>query len=81
MKKAACVGNVRLTFVKCILQFSAVPSPLTKEKKKKKSKEAVQDVGYIQKNQQFLVEPSSAPAKLDTSQWPLLLKVNIYHSH
>lgn len=37
---------------------------------KKKSK----DVGSIQKDQSFSLEPSEKVVKLDTSQWPLLLK-------
>ena len=40
-----------------------------KEKKKKKS------VADAQHEGNFKLEPSSAPAKLDSSQWPLLLKV------
>lgn len=70
-----CV-NFRLMFVHLFFKQLAMQSVPVKEKKKKKSKESVQDVGLIQKNQQFLLEPSTAPAKLDTSQWPLLLKVS-----
>jgi len=48
---------------------------ITKEKKKKKSKDKDRDVGQIQADSNFLVEPSDkAPPKLDTSEWPLLLK-------
>jgi len=51
-------------------------APLTpKEKKKKKSKDKEKDLGQIQADSSFLVEPSEQPApKLDTSEWPLLLK-------
>jgi len=49
-------------------------SPLKKEKKKKKSKD-IENLGEIQTNSSFTVEPSTkAPPALDTSQWPLLLK-------
>jgi len=48
-------------------------SPM-KEKKKKKSKDS-QSVGEIQESHNFTVEPSAKPVpKLDTSEWPLLLK-------
>lgn len=42
------------------------------EKKKKKEKKSL---GEIQAGQEFLMEPSDKKEKLDTSQWPLLLKV------
>jgi len=49
-------------------------SSLKKEKKKKKSKD-IENLGEIQTNSSFTVEPSTkAPPALDTSQWPLLLK-------
>ncbi|CAH1781164.1 unnamed protein product [Owenia fusiformis] len=41
-----------------------------KEKKKKKSK----DVGDIQHSESFTIQPSSKQEKLDTADWPLLLK-------
>lgn len=41
------------------------------EKKKKKDKKTL---GDIQAGQEFQVEPSDKKEKLDTSQWPLLLK-------
>lgn len=58
----------------CLLLLGMQSSPI-KEKKKKKVKDEAKSLGLIQKTQDFLLEPSSAPAKLDTSQWPLLLKV------
>jgi len=46
---------------------------MSKKEKKKSKKE--KDVGQIQQDSSFVVEPSDKPApKLDTSQWPLLLK-------
>lgn len=44
-----------------------------KEKKKKKSKD--KNLGEIQKSQDFQLESSTKLVKLDTSKWPLLLKV------
>jgi len=59
-------------------------APVIKDKKKKKSKD--KDLGQIQADHSFTVEPSEKPApKLDTSQWPLLLKnfdrLNIRSNH
>lgn len=51
-----------------------VVGELLKEKKKKKVKS--DKIAQIQKESSFAVEPSEKTAKLDTSQWPLLLKVN-----
>lgn len=51
-----------------------------KEKKKKKIK-TEKSLGEIQKSEDFQLESSSTIAKLDTSKWPLLLKVtfqNLY---
>nr|CAH7763169.1 unnamed protein product [Callosobruchus chinensis] len=45
---------------------------LHKEKKKKKIKP--EKIAEIQQKSSFAVEPSEKSAKLDTSQWPLLLK-------
>lgn len=45
-----------------------------KQKKKKKIKQ--EKIGEIQKEGNFAVQPSDKIAKLDTSQWPLLLKVS-----
>merc|ERR1711997_1066541 len=48
-------------------------SSVTKSKKKKKKDK--ENVGQAQVEGEFRVEPSEAPAKkLDTSDWPLLLK-------
>ncbi|XP_055372868.1 H/ACA ribonucleoprotein complex subunit 4 isoform X1 [Condylostylus longicornis] len=48
---------------------------IKKEKKKKKIKEEpLDDLGEIQKSGDFQIKPSEAISKLDTSQWPLLLK-------
>lgn len=46
-----------------------------KEKKKKKSK-SEKPLGEIQKSETFQIESSTKQAKLDTSKWPLLLKVS-----
>lgn len=61
-------------------------SPILKEKKKKKIKEEpIDDLGAIQKSGDFQIKPSDAISKLDTSQWPLLLKnfdrLNIRTNH
>ncbi|EDW60628.1 H/ACA ribonucleoprotein complex subunit 4 [Drosophila virilis] len=57
-------------------------------KKKKKIKEEPldgEDIGTLQKQNQFQIKPSSKIAELDTSQWPLLLKnfdkLNIRSNH
>jgi len=55
-----------------------------KEKKKKSKKE--KEIGDMQQEQSFTVEPSEKPPpKLDTSQWPLLLKnfdkLNVRSNH
>ncbi|XP_036334173.1 H/ACA ribonucleoprotein complex subunit 4 [Rhagoletis pomonella] len=50
---------------------------IKKEKKKKKIKEEpidLDDIGVLQKTGDFSVKPSEKTAKLDASQWPLLLK-------
>lgn len=51
---------------------------IKKEKKKKKIKQEpgaeIENLGEIQKSGNFQIQPSAAIAKLDTSQWPLLLK-------
>jgi H/ACA ribonucleoprotein complex subunit 4 len=43
-------------------------------KKSKKDKHGTTDIGEIQHSESFLIEPSEKVKKLDTSQWPLLLK-------
>ncbi|ELU11298.1 hypothetical protein CAPTEDRAFT_226101 [Capitella teleta] len=52
-----------------------------KDKKKKKS----MDVGDIQRSESFMIQPSEKVQKLETSQWPLLLKnfdkLNVRSSH
>lgn len=56
-----------------------------KKKQKKKVKEEIEDLGEIQKSGDFQVKPSDAIAKLETSDWPLLLKnfdrLNIRSNH
>lgn len=47
-----------------------------KQKKKKKLKS--EKLGEIQKEGNFAVKPSDKISKLDTSQWPLLLKVSFF---
>lgn len=44
------------------------------ETKKKKSKVSNSEVGEIQQSESFFLAPSDKAAKLNTSQWPLLLK-------
>lgn len=46
-----------------------IDQPIKKSKKKKKS------LGVIQTESDFLIQPSNEVPKLDTSEWPLLLKV------
>ncbi|KAM9787480.1 H/ACA ribonucleoprotein complex subunit DKC1 [Syngnathus typhle] len=46
----------------------------TDVKKKKKAKKTAEDVGEIQQQGDFLIQPESKVPTLDTSQWPLLLK-------
>lgn len=69
--------------------------PVIEKKKKKKSKSLdssqvevksePMDLGEIQKSGDFKIKPSDKIAKLDTSQWPLLLKnfdkLNIRTNH
>jgi H/ACA ribonucleoprotein complex subunit 4 len=56
-----------------------------KKKQKKKAKEEVENLGEIQKSGDFQLKPSDAIAKLDSSDWPLLLKnfdrLNIRTNH
>lgn len=57
-----------------------------KTKKQKKIKEEpIDDLGEIQKSGNFQIQPSEKISKLDTSQWPLLLKnfdkLNIRTNH
>jgi len=63
-----------------------VDSLSKKEKKKAKKEKENQDVGQVQQDGSFTVAPSEKPApKLDTSQWPLLLKnfdkLNVRSNH
>lgn len=45
-----------------------------KKKKKKIKEEPIENLGELQRQGDFRIKPSEAVAKLDTSQWPLLLK-------
>lgn len=56
---------------------SETPSSAVKEKKKKKSIDGAKSLGEIQKQQDFQLEASTKIVKLDTSKWPLLLKVSV----
>lgn len=47
-------------------------------KQKKKKKVKADKLGEIQKETDFALQPSDKISKLDTSQWPLLLKVSCY---
>uniref|UniRef100_H3B207 H/ACA ribonucleoprotein complex subunit DKC1 n=1 Tax=Latimeria chalumnae TaxID=7897 RepID=H3B207_LATCH len=49
-------------------------SSAKKHKKKKEKKLEDEDVAEIQHMSDFLIKPESKVARLDTSQWPLLLK-------
>jgi len=50
-------------------------TPVKDKKKKKEKKEKEKDLGEMQTDNSFVVEPSEKPPpKLDTSTWPLLLK-------
>ena len=47
-----------------------------KDKDKRKSvKGGEEGIGEVQAGNNFLIAPSEAVTKLDTSKWPLLLKV------
>lgn len=50
-----------------------------KKKKSKKSKEVVDDkvLGKMQVEIPFFIKPSEKIASIDSSQWPLLLKVSL----
>eukprot|EP00092_Neocalanus_flemingeri_P025529 GFUD01027679.1.p1 GENE.GFUD01027679.1~~GFUD01027679.1.p1 ORF type:complete len:528 (+),score=208.51 GFUD01027679.1:175-1758(+) len=69
------------------MEVDAAPaSPDLKKEKKKKSKDKERDLGQIQADHSFVVEPSEKPPpKLDTSEWPLLLKnfdrLNVRSNH
>ncbi|KAL7043082.1 hypothetical protein ACKWTF_001384 [Chironomus riparius] len=56
-----------------------------KKKQKKKVKEEIENLGEIQRSGDFQIKPSEAIAKLETSDWPLLLKnfdrLNIRTNH
>lgn len=58
----------------CYLIFTEVLGEQVKEKKKKKVK-LEKSLGEVQKSEDFHVEASTKQVKLDTSKWPLLLKV------
>jgi len=54
--------------------------PVVQKKKSKKSKEVVVDeksLGVVQTEIPFFIKPSEKIASIDSSKWPLLLKVNI----
>lgn len=57
----------------------------SEKKKKKIKKEPVDDLGEIQASNTFQIASSEKVAKLETSQWPLLLKnfdrMNIRTNH
>lgn len=61
--------NCATVIVQCTTNSSFCFAGSGKKKKEKKS------LGEIQVGQQFAVEPSNKVEKLDTSEWPLLLKV------
>uniref|UniRef100_A0AAQ4PFP5 H/ACA ribonucleoprotein complex subunit DKC1 n=1 Tax=Gasterosteus aculeatus aculeatus TaxID=481459 RepID=A0AAQ4PFP5_GASAC len=68
------------------LNGSAVSLSLRPSVKKKKMKKvSEEEVGEIQQSGNFLIQPESKVASLDTSQWPLLLKnfdkLNIRTAH
>lgn len=63
----------------CYLIFAEVLGEQLKEKKKKKVK-LEKSLGEVQKSEDFHVEASAKQVKLDTSKWPLLLKVFFWHT-
>lgn len=83
--------------IKIFFLFSVLieMEPVIEKKKKRKSKSLdaslveiktePMDLGEIQKSGEFKIKPSDKIAKLDTSQWPLLLKnfdkLNIRTNH
>lgn len=74
------IGLPRIQWINKIITDS-------RKKKKKIKEEPVDgdDLGTLQKENQFQIKPSSKIAELDTSQWPLLLKnfdkLNIRSNH
>lgn len=52
--------------------------PVIKKKKSKKSKDVVDEetLGKIQSEIPFFIKPSEKIASIDSSKWPLLLKVS-----
>lgn len=49
-----------------------------KGSEKKKKKNSTEKLAEIQRSETFQLESSDKAAKLDTSQWPLLLKVSLF---
>lgn len=53
--------------------------PVLKKKKSKKSKDIIineESLGVVQTEIPFFIKPSEKIASIDSSKWPLLLKVN-----
>jgi len=70
--RGICVKNI------CIFVLDILP--VLQKKKSKKSKEIVVDeksLGVVQTEIPFFLKPSEKIATIDSSKWPLLLKVNI----
>lgn len=82
-------SNSRIAMQIIFHAFSEAMDTSSSHKEKRKSKkikeEPIDDLGEIQKSGDFLIKPSDKIAKLETSQWPLLLKnfdkLNIRTNH
>jgi len=61
------------------LIFFPGPLPVVKKKKNRKSKGLTDEksLGELQAEIPFFIKPSEKAATIDSSKWPLLLKVNI----
>jgi len=62
-----------------IIFFFLVALPVVEKKKNRKSKGSADEksLGELQAEIPFFIKPSVKAATIDSSKWPLLLKVNI----
>jgi hypothetical protein len=67
--------TLQFSFSALIWAFVTLPSAAHIKKEKKKSKETL---GETQAGGDFSISPAAKGAVLDTSKWPLLLKVRLY---
>ncbi|KAL5004117.1 hypothetical protein ScPMuIL_017573 [Solemya velum] len=65
---------VRLRAHQHVVEATARMAQAETKKKRKKSEGSEGDIAEIQRSETFLLKPSTKAEKLDTSQWPLLLK-------